>query len=74
MAPCVLVLAPPRVTRCWKVSPLPAVNSAVTLGASPVKSSRIMTPAFVHGPVFSTLFTSATISPSPLSGWYTNWN
>ena len=51
----------------WKDIPFPAVASTTTLGALPVKSSRIMTPAFAQRSVFCRLATRATISPSPFS-------
>ena len=39
-----------------------------------LSDSRIITPVFAHGSVPGTLTTRATMSTSPVQGWYTKWN
>jgi hypothetical protein len=59
--------APLVVIRRWKASPLAgeaSMNACLDPGAN---VARIITPAFVHGEMFSTEATRATISPSPES-------
>ena len=48
-------------------------TSSMTCAADGLTDSRIITPAFAFELVFCRLRTRARISPSPLSGWLTNW-